>query len=112
VLVSGYVDEFEVKKEDGGDPSVDRGVRLDVGLAKHTFDVTCIHFDNEIADSDEMKAGGTERAEEPAVEFELRLGVTRLAFVPREGTEARWPATSIGTNLSEDPTYTTHGRIN
>ena len=83
MLASGYVDEFEVKKEDGGDPSVDRGVRLNVGVAKHTLDVTCIHFDNEIADSDEMMAGGTERAEEPALKFELRLGVTRLAFVPR-----------------------------
>jgi hypothetical protein len=45
---------------------------LYVGVAEHTFDVTSIHFNDEVADSDEMKAGGTERVEEP-VKLELGL---------------------------------------
>ena len=66
------MDEFEIEEEDGSDPPIDHGIRLDVGVAKHTFDVTCIYFDDEIADSDEVEAGGTERAEE-TVKFDLGL---------------------------------------
>ena len=72
MLVGRYMGEFEIKEEDGGDPPVDRGIWLDVRVAKHTFDVTCIHFDDEVANSDEVKAGGAERAEE-TVKFELSL---------------------------------------
>ena len=66
------MDEFEIEEEDGGDPPIDHGIWLDVRVAKHTFDVTCIYFDDEIADSDEVEAGGTECAEE-TVKFDLGL---------------------------------------
>jgi hypothetical protein len=66
------VDKFEVKKEYGSDPSVDRSIWLYVRIAEHTFDVTCIHFNDKIADSDEMNVGGMEHTEEP-VKFELCL---------------------------------------
>jgi hypothetical protein len=72
VLFGGYVDKLEVEKEYGSDPSVDRGIQLYVGVAEHTFDVTSIHFNDEVADSDEMKVGGTEHMEEP-VKLELGL---------------------------------------
>ena len=72
MLVSGHMDKFEIEEEDGGNPPIDRSIWLDVGVARHTFNVTCIHFDNEFADFDEVKAGGTECAEE-TVKFDLGL---------------------------------------
>ena len=72
MLIGRHMDEFEIEEEDGGNPPIDRSVWLDVGVAKHTFDVTCIHFDNEFADSDKVKAGGTECTEE-TVKFDLGL---------------------------------------
>jgi hypothetical protein len=72
VLFGRYMDELEVEKEYGSDPSVDRSIRLYVGVAEHTFDVTSIHFDDEVVDSDEMKVGGTEHAEE-LIKLELGL---------------------------------------
>ena len=76
MLVGGHVE-----KEDGGDPAVDGGVRLDVGFAEHAFNVSCARLDNEVADTDEVEERGTERAEETVgVEFGSRI--SRLAFVP------------------------------
>ena len=63
MLVGGDVLEFEVKKEDCRDPPVDGSTWLDVGVAEHTFNVACVYSDNEVADADEVKARGTERAE-------------------------------------------------
>jgi H2-forming N5,N10-methylenetetrahydromethanopterin dehydrogenase-like enzyme len=80
VLVCGYVDEFEVEEEDGGDPPVDGSVRLHVRVTEHTFDITGVDFDDEIADADKVEAHGLERTEE-TIEFEFCLRVTRLAFV-------------------------------
>jgi hypothetical protein len=55
VLVGRDMHQLEVEKEDGGDPVVDGSIGLDVRIAKHTFNVACIHFDDEIADADEVK---------------------------------------------------------
>ena len=72
MLVGRYMDKFEIKEKDGSNPPIDCSIWLDVRVAKHTFDVTCIYFDDKIADSDEVEAGGTEHVEE-TVKFDLSL---------------------------------------
>jgi hypothetical protein len=81
VLVSWYVDEFEVEEQDGGNPAVDGSIRLHVWVAEHTFDITGIDFDNEIVDADKVKVHGPEHVEE-TIEFELCLRVMQLVFIP------------------------------
>jgi len=49
------VDKFEIKEEDGGDPSVDGGIWLYIWVAEHTSDVTCIHFNYEVANADDVE---------------------------------------------------------
>src|SRR6266850_6921920 len=105
MFVGGNVNEFEVEKEDRGDPAVDGGVQLDVGVAEHTFDITGVHFDCEIADADEVEAQRSKRTKK-AVEFDLGLGIPGLAFTPRDGTETRRAAAPVWTILREEPPYT------
>jgi hypothetical protein len=56
VFVGRDVCQFEVEKENDRDLAVDGGVRLDVGVAEHTFNIACVHFNNEIADANEVEA--------------------------------------------------------
>ena len=62
MFVSRDVDKFEVEQKDGGDPSVDGSVGLNVGVAEHTFDIACIDFYDKVAGADEVKAGSMEGA--------------------------------------------------
>jgi hypothetical protein len=55
VLISGNMNQFEVEKEDCGNPAIDGCVQLDVGVAEHTFDIAGIHFDCEIAYADKVE---------------------------------------------------------
>ena len=54
MIVCGDMDEFELKKEDGGDPAIDRGIQLHIQVAEHTFNVAHIHFNNEVSDTDKV----------------------------------------------------------
>lgn len=60
---------------------IDGGIGLDIRIAEHTTDVTCVDFNDEVADANEMKALRMEHVEE-AIKFELGLRVSRLALVP------------------------------
>jgi len=51
---------------------IDGGIRLDVGVAEHALDVTCVNFDDEVADANDVEVRGMECMEE-AVKFELGL---------------------------------------
>ena len=55
MLVCGDVDKFKIEEEDGSDPSVDGGIWLYIWVAKHTSDVTCIHFNYEVTDADDVE---------------------------------------------------------
>jgi len=55
------VDQLEVEKYDGGDPSVDG--KLNVRIVEQTANVLGVHFDDELPDADDVKAEGTESAE-------------------------------------------------
>jgi hypothetical protein len=66
--------EFEVEKEDGGDPAIDCGIRLDIGVAEHTFDIAGIDFNNKLVDTNKVEVGSTEGVEE-TVELQLSLGI-------------------------------------
>jgi hypothetical protein len=59
VFVGGDVHQFEIEEEDGGNPAVDGSVGLDVGIAEHTFNVTCIHFNYEIVDANKVEVHHT-----------------------------------------------------
>ena len=48
------VDKFEVKEEDHGDPAIDGGVGLDVGVIEHSANENCIHFDYKVVDANEV----------------------------------------------------------
>jgi len=86
---------------------IDCGVRLDVGVAEHTFNVAGIDFNDKVADADKVEARGTERVEE-TVQFEFRLRVVRLALVPQDGAETRRAAAAVGTVLHENPSNAMH----
>jgi hypothetical protein len=66
--------EFEVEKEDGGNPAIDCGIWLDIGVAEHTFDIAGINFNDKLTDTDKVEAGGMEGAEE-TIELQLSLGI-------------------------------------
>ena len=68
MLVSQDMDKFDVEQKDGGNPSVDGSVGLNVRVAEHTFDITCVNFYNKVAGTNEMKVGSTEGTKK-AVEF-------------------------------------------
>ena len=111
VLVGGYVFELKVEKKDCRNPPVDGGIRLDIWVAEHTFNVACVHLNDEVADADEVKARCTEHAEE-AIQLKFCLRVAGLAHVPRNGAEMRWAAATVRAILRENPTYATYGRVN
>ena len=110
MFVCQYVHKFEVEKKDGGNPVVDGSVGLDVRVAEHTFYVACIYLDDEVLDTDEVKARGLECAEK-TVELKLGLRVSQFAFVPCYGAEASRAVVSVGGILYEDPAYTTDRQI-
>jgi hypothetical protein len=64
VLVSQNMLEFEVEKENGSNPVIDCSIWLDIGVAEHTFDIAGINFNDKLADTDKVEAGGMEGAEE------------------------------------------------
>ena len=81
MFVGRHMDELEVEEEDCSNPAIDGSIWLDVGVAEHTFDIACINFHNKIADTDKVKACGTECMKKP-IELELCLRITRLALIP------------------------------
>ena len=46
MFVSWDVSKLKIEQEYSGDPPVDGGVGLNVGVAEHALDVTCIDLDN------------------------------------------------------------------
>ena len=51
---------------------VDDCVRLDVGVAEHAFDITCIYLNYKVVDADEIEVLCPEHVEE-SVELEFGL---------------------------------------
>ena len=71
---SGDVDEFEMKRENGNDPSIDTCAGGDVRIREHSFDVSCVDFNDKVPYADEVNTKQAEGAVE-SVYFELGLGV-------------------------------------
>ena len=46
MLVLGCVLQLKVKEQNAGDPAVDGGIGLYVGIVEHTLDVLGINFDH------------------------------------------------------------------
>jgi len=90
---------------------IDGGVQLDVRIAKHAFDITCVDFNDKVADTDNVEVHHTEGAEE-AIEFKLGLRVVGLTFVPGDRAKAQGVVAPIGAVLRKYPAYAVDGRIN
>ena len=73
------MNELEVEEEDHGSPAIDGGIQLNIRVAEHIFDIACVDFHNEIADTDEVKVYSTECMKKP-IELELCLRIIRLAL--------------------------------
>ena len=64
--------EGEVEHEDSHDPTVHGGVRLDVGIVQHAFDVFCIDFDCKILQANNPNLDGLECTKQ-AIDLDFRL---------------------------------------
>jgi hypothetical protein len=52
MFVSWDMHEFKIKKQDGGDPSVDGHVRLYIRIVKHPVNELHVHLNDEMLDAD------------------------------------------------------------
>ena len=66
--LSRDVSKLKVESEDGDDPVVDAGGWGCVGVIEHTVDISGIHFNDEISDTDYEDLISAESAEE-SIEF-------------------------------------------
>src|SRR5271170_1822485 len=110
MLFSGNVNELEVKEKNSGDPAVDDGVGLDVGVVEHAAYKDRVHFDDEVGDADDVKPEGA-KSSEKTVELDLWLRVVRFALVPRYRAKAGRASSSISTLLRQDPANSAPRRI-
>ena len=46
-----HMNELEVKHEDAYDPAVHASERLNVRILQHTFDVSCVNFNDQVSDT-------------------------------------------------------------
>jgi hypothetical protein len=91
VILRRYVPESEVEEEDACDPTVNRCVRLNVGIIDHALDVTSVYFDDEVLHTDNVDTDVLEGAEE-SEELNFRLGMALFHFVPSDRAVAGWIA--------------------
>jgi hypothetical protein len=68
VLLGWHMNKFEVKEADGGDPLVDGGIGLTVGVVEHALNKWRVHLDYEVVDADKVEAEGMECVEQ-AIKF-------------------------------------------
>ena len=71
---SGDVYEFEMKCQNGNDPSIDTCTGGDVRIREHSFDVSCVDFNDKVLYADEVNTKRAEGAVE-SLYFELGLGI-------------------------------------
>jgi hypothetical protein len=64
MLICRDVNELELKQKDSRDPTIDRRVRLQVGIIDHTLHVLGVDLDSEVGDTKNPNANCTKRAKE------------------------------------------------
>ena len=96
------MDEFEVEEVDCGDPVVDGGIQLDVGIFEHATNKLGIHLNNEMRYANNVEVESAKGTEQP-IKLELGLRVSTLMLIPGEGPETCGPLLPIQAFLREDP---------
>ena len=79
---------------------------MDIGVAEHSSNVASINFNNEIASSDKVKAGGAEGMKKP-IKLKLGLRIVGLILVPQNRAKVQGVAVSIRAVLHKNPSYAT-----
>ena len=77
VFIGGSVDELEAEKKDGGDPTIDGGVRQNVRVTstQHSPDELRVHFHDQVADPNEMYTESAESTESPKEAAKFLFGL-------------------------------------
>jgi hypothetical protein len=87
VLFCGNVHQLEIEESDRSDPAVHCRVRLHVRIVQHTSHELCIHFYDEVSNTDNVDTKGTKGPEE-AIELDFRLRISAFALIPADRPEA------------------------
>ena len=70
---AGHVDEDELEREDGENPTINAGAGIEVRIGEHAFDIPCVNFYDQILNTNEVEFEGAEGAKEPVeLQFWLR----------------------------------------